>query len=200
MHVFIIGGFLGSGKTTILLSLARLYTSKGKSVAIIVNESGEVGVDGSTIKSQGFSATELPEGCICCSLVGSLQATLKQIKSDIDPDILIIEPTGLALPHKVKQFVHTSMIDEDSCSIIGLADADRFDSLIEKKENFYKMQMSGSDIVLINKSDLVTNDEILHITGWFSENYPSKPVFSVSAKTDAGMDALYDFIESKMTG
>ncbi len=200
MHVFIIGGFLGSGKTTILLSLAKLYTGKGKSVAIIVNESGEVGVDGSTIKAQGFSATELPEGCICCSLVGSLQATLKQIKSDIDPDILIIEPTGLALPHKVKQFVHTSMIDEDSCSIIGLADADRFDSLIEKKENFYKMQMSGSDIVLINKSDLVTKDEISHITAWFSENYPSKPVFSVSAKTDAGMEVLYDFIGSKMTG
>ncbi len=197
MHVFIIGGFLGSGKTTILLDLARLYTGKGKKTAIIVNESGEVGVDGATIKAEGFSATELPEGCICCSLVGSLQATLKQIKRDIDPDILIIEPTGLALPHKVKQFVHTSMIDEDSCSIIGLADADRFDVLIEKKEEFYKMQMSGSDIVLINKVDLANEETLNRIKAWFRQNYPQKPIFPVSAKSGEGMDALYEFTESR---
>ena len=197
MHVFIVGGFLGSGKTTVLLSLAKLYTGEGKKVAIIVNESGEIGVDGATIKAEGLSATELPEGCICCSLVGSLQATLREIKRDVDPDILIIEPTGLALPHKVKQFVHTSMIEEDSCSIIGLADAERFDILIEKKENFYKMQMSGSDIILINKSDIASKETVDRITSWFSRNYPAKPVFPVSARTGEGMDALYRFTESR---
>ncbi len=197
MHVFIVGGFLGSGKTTILLELAKLYTGKGKSVAIIVNESGEVGVDGATIKAGGFSATELPEGCICCTLVGTLQATLRKIKSEIDPDILIIEPTGLALPHKVKTFVHNAMIDEDSCSIIGLADADRFDALIEKKEGFYKMQMSGSDIVLINKIDIASEDTISRIRLWFQQNYPEKPLFPVSAKTGEGMEKLYEFTESR---
>ena len=197
MHVFIVGGFLGSGKTTVLLDLARLYTGKGKKTAIIVNESGEVGVDGSTIKAEGFSATELPEGCICCTLVGTLQATLRQIKRDIDPDILIIEPTGLALPHKVKDFVHTSMIDEDSCSIVGLADAERFDLLLEKKEQFYRMQMSGSDIVLINKMDLASKQTLDRIYQWFRDNYPDKPVFPVSARTGEGMDALYEFTESR---
>ena len=197
LDVFIIGGFLGSGKTTMLLKLAKVYVDKGLKTAIIVNESGEVGVDGATIKAEGYNATELPEGCICCTLVGTLQATLRNIKRDLDPDVLIIEPTGLALPHKVKQFVHTAMIDEDTCSIIGLADVERFDSLLEKKEEFYKMQMSGADLVLINKVDLAQPGQVGHIRDWFSKNFPDKPVHAVSAKTGEGMDSLYEFTLSK---
>ncbi|MBP5685564.1 MAG: GTPase [Candidatus Methanomethylophilaceae archaeon] len=193
MHVFRVGGFLGSGKTTMLLKLAKVYVDKGLKTAIIVNESGEVGVDGATIKAEGYNATELPEGCICCTLVGTLQATLRNIKRDLDPDILIIEPTGLALPHKVKQFVHTAMIDEDSCSIIGLADVERFDILLEKKEEFYKMQMSGADLVLINKVDLAQPGQVDHIRQWFAQNFPGKPVEAVSAKTGENIDKLYDF-------
>ncbi len=197
MDVFIIGGFLGSGKTTMLLNLAKVYTDRGLKTALIVNESGEVGVDGATIKAQGYNATELPEGCICCTLVGTLQAALREIKRDIDPDVLIIEPTGLALPHKVKTFVHNAMIDEDSCSIIGLADVERFDSLLEKKEQFYKMQMSGADLVLINKMDLAQPGQIDHIRQWFSANFPDKPLQPVSAKTGENMDKLYEFTLSK---
>ena len=200
MDVFVIGGFLGSGKTTMLLQLAKVFVDKGLKTAIIVNESGEVGVDGATIKAEGYNATELPEGCICCTLVGTLQATLKNIKRDLDPDIIIIEPTGLALPHKVKQFVHTAMIDEDSCSIIGLADVERFDLLIEKKEAFYKMQMSGADLVLINKLDLAQPGQVEHIRKWFADNFPGKPVEAVSAKTGENMDKLYEFTLSRQAG
>ena len=178
-----------------LLNLAKVFTDRKLKTAIIVNESGEVGVDGATIKAQGFSATELPEGCICCTLVGTLQATLRNIKRDVDPDVIIIEPTGLALPHKVKQFVHTAMIDEDLCMILGLADVERFDSLLEKKESFYKMQMSGSDLILINKVDLAKPGQIDHVKAWFAENYPDKPIISVSAKTGENMDKLYEFIQ-----
>ena len=193
MDVLIIGGFLGSGKTTMLLRLAKVFTDRKLKTAIIVNESGEVGVDGATIKAEGYSATELPEGCICCTLVGTLQAALRNIKKDIDPDMIIIEPTGLALPHKVKNFVHTSMIDEDSCKIIGLADVERFDLLIEKKEQFYRMQMSAADIILINKIDIAQPGQVEHIKKWFSDNYPDKPVVAVSAKTGENMDNLYEF-------
>lgn len=193
MDVLIIGGFLGSGKTTMLLRLAKVFTDKSLKTAIIVNESGEVGVDGATIKAEGYSATELPEGCICCTLSGTLQNALRNIKRDIDPDMIIIEPTGLALPHKVKSLVHTAMIDEDNCKIIGLADVERFDMLLEKKEEFYKMQMSGADIVLINKIDIAKPGQVEHIKQWFATNYPSKPVVPVSAKTGENMDSLYDY-------
>lgn len=192
MQVFIIGGFLGSGKTTLLLRFAKVFTDRGLKTTLLVNESGEIGVDGATVKANGYDAVELPEGCICCSLSGTLQNALRNIKSDIDPDVIVIEPTGLALPHKVKDLVHRSMIDEEKCRIIGLADAERFDSLIERKEAFFKMQMSGSDLILVNKIDVAGPEKVDRVKAWFAANYPEKYVHPISAKTGEGLDELFD--------
>ena len=84
MYVYILGGFLGSGKTTLLMRLASMYTKRGQKTALLVNESGEIGVDGATLKAEGYDAIELPNGCICCSLSGTLQSALKNIVRDID--------------------------------------------------------------------------------------------------------------------
>lgn len=195
MYVYILGGFLGSGKTTLLMKLASMYTKRGLKTALLVNESGEIGVDGATLKAEGYDAIELPDGCICCSLSGTLQSALKNIARDIDPDIIIIEPTGLALPHKVKELVHYAMIDEEATYIIGVADVQRFEDLIKKKEQFFKMQMSGADFVLINKCDLATPEKIEQIKAWVHESFPEKPIQEISAKTGENMDKLYEMMK-----
>ena len=64
MIVYILGGFLGSGKTSLLMRLATMFSERKQKVAILVNESGEIGVDGATLKAQGYDAVELPSGCI----------------------------------------------------------------------------------------------------------------------------------------
>lgn len=194
MYVYILGGFLGSGKTTLLMKLASMYTKRGEKTALLVNESGEIGVDGATLKAQGYDAIELPNGCICCSLSGTLQTALKNIKKDIDPDIIIVEPTGLALPHKVRELVQVSMIDPDEIYIIGVADVQRFDDLVKKKEQFFKMQMSNADFIMINKMDLARPGQIEEVTGWLNKEFPDKPVFAVSAKTDKNIDQLYEMM------
>jgi G3E family GTPase len=191
MYVYIIGGFLGSGKTTLLMKLASMYRKKDRRVAILVNESGQIGVDGATLKAEGYDAMELPDGCICCSLSGTLQAALKNIKRDIDPDILIVEPTGLALPHKVKELVKISMIDPDEMYIIGIADIQRFDDLIKKKEEFFKRQMFAADFILINKSDLAGPGKMDAAIKWMSTEYPDKPIIPVSTKTGENMEKVY---------
>lgn len=194
MYVYILGGFLGSGKTTLLMKLASMYTKRGEKTALLVNESGEIGVDGATLKAQGYDAIELPNGCICCSLSGTLQSALKNIKKDIDPDIIIIEPTGLALPHKVKELVNVAMIDPDDIFIIGVADVQRFDDLVKKKEQFFKMQMSNADFILINKKDLARPGQIEEVTQYLNKEFPGKPVEAISAKTDENIDKLYEMM------
>ena len=195
MYVYIIGGFLGSGKTTLLMKLASMYRKRGNSVAILVNESGQIGVDGATLKAEGYDSIELPDGCICCSLSGTLQAALKSIKKDIDPDIIIVEPTGLALPHKVKELVKISMIDPDEMYIIGIADIQRFDDLIKKKEEFFKRQMFAADFILINKSDIAAPEKMAAAIGWLKKEYPEKPLFPVSAKTGENMEKIYEMMQ-----
>ena len=190
MYVYIIGGFLGSGKTTLLMKIASMYRKMDKKVAILVNESGEIGVDGATLRAEGYDALELPDGCICCSLSGTLQSALIGIKKDIDPDIIIIEPTGLALPHKVKDIVHYAMIEEDACPIIGIADIQRFDDLIKKKEEFFKRQMQGSDFILINKCDLATPEKIKSAEDWLRKEFPGKDIIAVSTKAGENLDEI----------
>ena len=195
MYVYILGGFLGSGKTTLLMKLASMYTKRGLKTALLVNESGEIGVDGATLKAEGYDAIELPDGCICCSLSGTLQSALQNIVEDIDPDIIIIEPTGLALPHKVKELVTSSGIETDGTYIIGITDVERFQILVSKKEEFIKKQMEAADFVLINKLDLAQPGQIDEIKEWFGKEFPSKEVFAISAKTGDNMDTIYGMMK-----
>jgi G3E family GTPase len=98
VNVLCIAGFLGSGKTTVLLEVARVMAEDGLKLAVVENEIGEVGIDGSYVRDQGLPVQELFGGCICCTLQAGLAETLLAVESDHDPDWVIIEPTGLAAP------------------------------------------------------------------------------------------------------
>jgi len=194
MYTCVIGGFLGTGKTTLVMKIAGRCRASGIKVAILVNEMGEICVDATTIKAEGYDAVELPDGCICCSLSGTLQNALKNIKRDIDPDIIIIEPTGLALPHKVAELVRTSLIDSDYTMIVGLVDTMRFDQLMEKKEEFFKRQLHASDFLLMTKSDLSGKEEKARISSMLRMLYPDKDVIYTSSVTGEGLDEVAERI------
>ena len=195
MYVYILGGFLGSGKTTLLMKIASMYTKRGLKTALLVNESGEIGVDGATLKAEGYDAIELPDGCICCSLSGTLQKALVNIVDDIDPDIIIVEPTGLALPHKVKELVASSGIETDGTYIIGITDVERFQLLVSKKEEFIRRQMMEADFVLINKKDIAKPGQIEFIEDWFKKEFPDKKIMIVSAKTGENLESVYGMMK-----
>jgi G3E family GTPase len=190
MFTCIIGGFLGTGKTTLLMKVASRCRKTGVKVAILVNEMGEIGIDGATIKAEGYDAVELPDGCICCSLSGTLQNALKNIDRDIHPDVIIVEPTGLALPHKVKELVRTSLIDSDHTIIVGLADTKRFDELMKNKEEFFKRQLHASDFLIMTKTDLSTKEETDRISNELRGMHPGKDIVYVSAVTEEGIDEV----------
>ena len=188
MIIHIMGGFLGSGKTTLIMKIAEKYISVGKKVGVLVNEIGEIGVDGATISGGGLQTVELAEGCICCSLSGSLQSTMREIEAQINPDILLIEPTGLALPHKVREIIRGTVNDE-MVTIIGICDAYRFPVLREKKEDFLRMQLSKSDVLWINKVDAVDFDVVFEVSSWLRGICPGVTIHMVSGKTGEGLDS-----------
>ena len=194
MRVYILGGFLGSGKTSLLMKLTSMYIDKGQRVTLLVNESGDVGVDGTTLKREGYDVVEMPNGCICCTLSTSLQDGIQHIVRDIDPDIIIIEPTGLALPHKVKEIVSMVLTDQEEIIIIGVVDVQRFEDLIKKKEDFFKKQIQGSDFILINKSDLTTSEKMKEVSDWISLRFPDKEILSISIKTGENLNKIYELM------
>ncbi len=187
MIIHVLGGFLGSGKTTLLLKIADRYMKAGKKVTILVNEVGEIGVDGKTISGSGLDSIELEQGCICCSLAGTLQSTMRKIEDEFNPDVLIIEPTGLALPHKVREIIRGT-VEEDEVSTIGIVDAYRFAKLHEKKGEFLAMQIAKSDVVWVNKVDIADQEMVMDVMMWLRETCPGVPVYMVSGLTSEGLE------------
>lgn len=190
MKIYILGGFLGSGKTTLLMKMADMFINKGKKVSILVNEAGDIGVDGATINSQGYNAVELPNGCICCSMVGTMHESLMKIKSEIAPDILIIEPTGIAFPGKVREAIELIDYGEEFIQIIGIFDGPRFKLFVEKKKDFYKKQLMDSDILVMNKMDLTPDDVKEEAIQWMNKEIPGIEVIPVVATTGENLDKV----------
>ena len=197
MDIHILGGFLGAGKTTLLMQLVSMYSEIGKNVAIIVNEAGSVGVDGTTIKGKGYNAIELPQGCICCTLVGALQESLVQIVKDYHPDVLIIEPTGLAFPTAVKESVEIikgRFIDYDKMDVVGMLDGPRYDIFMAKKREFYVKQLSGCDVIAINKKDLTPPEKMEEIADWLRSEFPGVKVIPMCATNGEGVKEVFEVI------
>ena len=191
MKIYILGGFLGSGKTTLLMKMADMFINKGKKVSILVNEAGDIGVDGATINSQGYNAVELPNGCICCSMVGTMHESLMKINSEIAPDILIIEPTGIAFPGKVREAIELIDYGEEFIQIIGIFDGPRFKLFVEKKKDFYKKQLMDSDILVMNKMDLTPDDVKEEAIQWMNKEIPGIEVIPVVATTGENLDKVF---------
>lgn len=194
MIVCQLAGFLGSGKTTLLIRLGTALGRTGRRVAIIVNEVGEVGVDGAVIESNGLRSVEITEGCICCSLSGSLQNTLRQVSAEFEPDMILIEPTGLALPGKVKQIVRTSLIGEERTFTICLIDAFRASKLFAEAGAFLSRQVDGADVVAINKVDLTSLDVREQVENIVKNIAPCTPIVFISAREGQGVDELVSLL------
>jgi len=179
----------------LMIRLGKGLGEAGRKVAIIVNEVGEVGVDGEVINAYGLRAVEITEGCICCSLSGSLQNTLRLIAKEYQPDFVLIEPTGLALPNKVNSIIRTSMVELERNVSVALVDAYRAGNLFRETKAFFGRQIAGVNAVAINKIDLVDEARLIEVDGLIRELEPGVRIVHISAKNGDGVKDLMSILE-----
>ena len=159
--VTILTGFLGSGKTTLL---NRILSEKhGKRIAVIENEYGEVGIDQALVINAEEEIFEMANGCICCTVRGDLIRVLGNLMKRRDKfDYVIVETTGLADPGPVAQ---TFFMDDEISSefaldgIITLVDTYHIKQQLGRSDESTE-QIAFADVVVLNKTDLVINDEV----------------------------------------
>lgn len=190
MNVLCIAGFLGSGKTTILLEATRALTGGGARVAVIENEIGEVGVDGGAVREQGLPVRELFGGCICCTLQVGLVETLRSVRDSYRPDWVVVEPTGLAAPGDILGLVVDNVEGLDAVRVITVVDAERWPMLLEVVEPLITAQLESADVVAVNKTDVVDDEQLATVLAAVSRLAGDALVLPVSAATGAGMPAL----------
>ncbi len=156
---FVFTGFLGSGKTTSMLSSIDTYF-KDKKIVVIVNEFGEIGIDGkilSTVLSK--DVIELREGCVCCVLYDELNKVLSDVSEIHDFEYLFIETSGLSEPFPIYSALDSMGYNVES--IICLIDAKNFKNCLN--EDVFKYQIGSSNIIAINKVDLLEKEEIQQV-------------------------------------
>ncbi|MEM1172004.1 MAG: GTP-binding protein [Cyanobacteria bacterium P01_H01_bin.35] len=166
MPVTIVTGFLGSGKTTLINQI--LHNKQNLKVAILVNEFGDINIDSQLLIDINDNMLELSNGCICCTVNdGLVDAVYQILESDKKIDYLIIETTGLAEPLPIMlTFLGTDLKDLTYLdSVITLVDCENFTPDHFDSEAALK-QIAYGDIILLNKTDLVSQDRVDYLESY----------------------------------
>lgn len=193
--MIVIAGFLGSGKTTLVLSSVKdIYERYGKKVAVVVNDFGTIGIDGKVMEKYGLQVKELAAGCVCCTLGPSLLITVKEIYENIHPDVIIVEPTGIANPEAVVGILYQAEEEwvPEKISSVVVVDAHRFPMIMKAFERPLKNQLNTSDFVVINKIDTVDDNELSEIKTKIEELAPGKPIVCASASHNKNISEIID--------
>lgn len=184
MKIIVLGGFLGSGKTSVILQLAQYIAGrdpqKAGNVVILENEIGEVGVDDKLLQSTGYNVENLFSGCVCCTMSGELVIGLRKIMADFNPEIIIMEATGVAYPDNIRKTIIQSIPDAD-CGVICVTDAKRWKRLLRPMEMLLKDQLDVADVILVNKVDMVDQETLSDVEASIRTFNDSAQFFRVSA-------------------
>lgn len=196
--VHILSGFLGSGKTTLLTRALDYYQLNGRKPAVLMNELGEVNLDGMLVDSE-VPMTEMLGGCICCTIRGDLGLELKQLVNEHRPDVVLVESTGAANPMEMLDGVtDASLLTRVKlASVVTVVDAALFaEKSVSPKSRTYRLmadQIRCATLILFNKTDLVPSSELSRLEGMIRELNPSAPILrTVRSEIDF---TLFDRLE-----
>ncbi|HHO53141.1 MAG TPA: GTP-binding protein [Deltaproteobacteria bacterium] len=171
----VVTGSLGVGKTTAILDLFGHRPPDGR-WAVLINELGEVSIDGPILRDGGLTVEEVQGGCICCSAGVALRAALVQLLRRVRPDRLLIEPTGLAHPAAVIDALRTPGLREAISlrAVIGLVDPRHVRSQRHRDSHPWQDQLRIADVLVANKVDLATDDDLEAFRSLAAEAWPPK--------------------------
>ncbi len=151
----IISGFLGAGKTTLIKKLLKEALA-GTKVVLIENEFGEIGIDGGFLKESGIEITEMNSGCICCSLVGDFETSLKQVMEQYAPERILIEPSGVGKLSDVMRAIQNIADADDNMelnSAVTVVDATKAKVYIKNFGEFFINQIENAGTIILTRTD-----------------------------------------------
>ncbi len=176
--LYLITGFLGAGKTTLLKNLIGLLNNRR--LAVIINEFGKEGVDGSLLQSIGAAVREINNGSIFCSCrLGQFEnALLEAARSQ--PEVILVEASGLSDPADIRGILSSAMFRSiEYQGGICVVDAVNFHKVIDTA-SACRQQLAAADVVILNKTDLAGKDELSRTKEYLDRIIPNIPIYETS--------------------
>ena len=169
----VVSGFLGAGKTTFIKRLVENGKDKGRTI-IIENEFGEIGIDGGFLKNSGIEIKEMNSGCICCSLAGDFEASLRELLKDYAPNRVIIEPSGVGKLSDVLKAVSDveKDLEVESNSAVTVVDVKKCKMYMKNFGEFFNNQIQFANTIILSRTDLADNKKIEEAVALIKEVNP----------------------------
>lgn len=199
---FMIGGFLGAGKTTAVAALAARLVRDGLRVGLITNDQGSELVDTAMLRARGFATEEIAGGCFCCRF-NSLVDAASRLDAVTRPDAFVAEPVGsctdlvatVSYPlrriygDRFKIAPLSVLVDPVRAEqVFGLVPGRRFS---DKVLYIWRKQAEEADLLVITKTDLLDTARIQRLRARLEEEFPGREILEVSSRTGAGLDAWF---------
>lgn len=206
MKILIVSGFLGAGKTTFILNLAK---ATNREYVILENEFADINIDGDILRGAAdpdgdaaprLEVRELSDGCICCNMAGDFSATLVVIQNTLEPDFLIIEPSGVSVLTNILnnargvEYEHIQLLPA-----VAVIDALTYWKYKRKYEDIFMDRVNGSGTIQLSKTELMDSDEVEKIVEDLQKINPEAKIYSTPYKDadEAYWDRLF---EGELTG
>ncbi len=203
----LVGGFLGSGKTTALCRLAKHFTKKGLRVGLITNDQAKNLVDTQLVKVEGYKVEEIAGGCFCCRFNDLVEAAKKLIIK-VKPDVILAEPVGsctdlvATVIRPLKAYYknnydikpYTTLLDPSRAQDIIISG--KVSGFSEKVAYIFRKQLEESDIIALNKIDALAPKKAGEILFALRKKFPNSKVMGISSRTGRGFEAWIRAVES----
>ena len=149
MKILLVSGFLGAGKTTFIKEMAKNINLE---FVVLENEYADIGIDGDFLDEKNLNVWEMSEGCICCSMKGDFKSSIKKIYSEINPEYLVIETTGVGMLSSIIENIREiNNNDIEILSPLTLIDITSFNEYLETFNNFFIDNLKNTGKVILTK-------------------------------------------------
>lgn len=207
-RLILVGGFLGAGKTTLIWNVALQLMAQGKRVGLITNDQAPQLVDSRLLKSADLNVQEVAGSCFCCNFNGFVDA-IKNLRQDIEADVILAEPVGscadlsATIVNPLKKFYNTELLVSP---LTVLVDPIRLKSILfggcgglhEDAAYIYRKQMEESDVILITKTDLLSNEEVKRLQKNVKGAFPASKVMTASTLKNQGLTEWLEEVGSRV--
>ena len=167
MKILLVSGFLGAGKTTFIKEMAKNINLE---FVVLENEYADIGVDGDFLDEKNLNIWEMSEGCICCSMKGDFKSSIKRIYSEINPEYLIIEPTGVGMLSSIIENIREiNNNDIEILSPLTLIDVASFNEYLKTFNNFFIDNLKNTGEIILTKLNSFNSFDIENIKNEISK-------------------------------